>query len=42
MSKIIGKAMKEQEKHKEIEKENSDGEKQKQNNEGSKIEMTEA
>jgi hypothetical protein len=39
---IIDKAMKEQEKHKEIEKENSDGEKQKENNEGSRIELTEA
>jgi hypothetical protein len=40
MGKIIDKAMKEQEKHTEIEKENSDGEKQKENNEGSRIEMT--
>jgi FKBP-type peptidyl-prolyl cis-trans isomerase len=33
--------MNEQEKHKEIEKENSDGEKQKENNEGFRIKMTE-
>jgi len=42
MGKIIDKTMKEQEKHKEIEKENGDGEKQKENNEGSRIEMTKA
>jgi hypothetical protein len=42
MGKIIDKAMKEQETYNEIEKENSDGEKQKENNERSRIEMTEA
>jgi ribosomal protein L14E/L6E/L27E len=39
---IIDKAMKEQEKHKEIEKENSDGEKQKETNEEFRIKMKEA
>jgi hypothetical protein len=42
MGKIIDKAIKEQEKYKKIEKENSDREKQKENNEVSRIEMTEA